>query len=155
MSPTAPLHLAACVKKKASGPMRAADLYQSPLFRKARAYIEAQGAPWYVLSALHGLGAPDDVIAPYEQTLMTMSAADRRVWGERVVSQLVERGHSRSSPIILLAGARYCQPFASWLGSRAIVPMARLGIGKQLAWLSDPARLTAPRTRHDTKNYPS
>ncbi|WP_148707795.1 DUF6884 domain-containing protein [Komagataeibacter melaceti] len=144
MSPTAPLHLIACVKRKASGPMRAADLYQSPWFRKARAYVEAQGAPWYVLSALHGLVVPDDVIAPYEQTLMTMLAADRRAWGERVVSQLVERGHSQSSPIILLAGARYRQPLASRLGPRAIVPMAGLGIGKQLAWLSDPARLTAP-----------
>lgn len=53
----APLHLVACVKAKATSPSQAANLYRSPWFRKARAYVEAQGAPWYILSALHGLVA--------------------------------------------------------------------------------------------------
>lgn len=140
----APLHLVACVKAKATSPSQAANLYRSPWFRKARAYVEAQGAPWYILSALHGLVAPDEVIAPYEQTLITMPAADRRAWGERVVTQLVARGHTGTAPIVLLAGARYRQPLASWLGPRVIVPMAGLGIGRQLAWLSDPARQSPP-----------
>lgn len=109
---------------------------------------------WYILSALHGLVAPDDVIEPYEQTLATMSAVQRRAWGKRVISQLVERGYTQSSPIVLLAGARYRQPLASWLGTSAVVPMTRLGIGQQLAWLSDPVRRTAPCDLPDTENSP-
>lgn len=44
-------------------------------------------------------------------------------WGERVIRQLVERGHVGSTPIVPLAGARYSQPLADWLGAWAIVPM--------------------------------
>lgn len=131
-----PLHLVACVKAKASKPMRAADLYQSVWFRKARAYVEARQAPWYVLSALHGIIDPDDLVAPYEQTLATMSVHQRRAWGDRVVAQLIERGHGDDAQIVMLAGVRYRQPISDWLGERAIVPMKGLAIGQQLAWLS-------------------
>lgn len=145
--PMAPLHLIACVKEKAAQPMAAADLYRSVWFRKARALVEAKHAPWLILSALHGIVDPEDVIAPYEQTLMNMRAAERRAWGERVVTQLIERGYKDGGPVIILAGALYREPISRWLGDRASVPMKGLAIGQQLAWLTKAA--ATPRTDYE------
>ena len=130
------LHLVACVKEKAGSPAPAAVLYRSTWFRKARAYVEGLGAPWFILSALHGLVAPEQVLAPYEQSLHKMPAAQRRAWGERVVRQLEELEYASTAPVVVLAGTRYREPLAAWLGTRAVVPMARLAIGKQYAWLT-------------------
>lgn len=147
------LHLLACVKEKAAQPMPAADLYRSVWFRKARAFVEAKHAPWLILSALHGVVDPEDVIAPYEQTLMTMRAAERRAWGERVVTQLLERSYEDGGRVVILAGAMYREPISRWLGDRASVPMRGLAIGEQLAWLtnatacSDHPRLVFPGER--------
>ncbi|KAB2681186.1 MULTISPECIES: DUF6884 domain-containing protein [Brucella] len=131
----APLHLVACVKAKASHPMPAADLYQSAWFKKARAYVEARNAPWFILSALHGLVDPKVVIAPYDMTLIGMSSHERDAWGQRVIAQLQERQISTNTEIVVLAGEKYRKPLAGWLGDRATVPMRGLGIGEQLSWL--------------------
>jgi hypothetical protein len=134
------LHLVACVKEKAETPAPAAALYRSTWFRKARAYVEGVGAPWFILSALHGLVSPDQVIEPYERTLMNMPAVDRRAWGQHVVRQLDELGYPATARVVVLAGARYREPLAAWLGTRAVVPMAGLSIGRQLAWLTECVR---------------
>ena len=54
-----PIYLVACVAAKLDRPAPARDLYTSPWFQKARAYVERQGGQWFVLSAKHGLIAPD------------------------------------------------------------------------------------------------
>ena len=91
---TRPVHLVACVGQKLPQPARADNLYQSDWFRKARAYVTAQGGRWFILSALHGLVPPSRLIEPYNVTLGDMTAAERRAWGERVSAQLVEQiGH--------------------------------------------------------------
>ena len=47
-----------------SAPAKAKDLYTSDWFRKARAYVEHRGGPWFILSAEHGLVDPETVIGP-------------------------------------------------------------------------------------------
>lgn len=51
MAHPADVVLVGCVKRKLSHPAPARDLYTSPLFAKGRAYAEASGAAWFVLSA--------------------------------------------------------------------------------------------------------
>lgn len=47
---------------------RAKDLYmESTYFKKMRAWAEARGNPWYILSAKHGLLAPNEIVAPYNE----------------------------------------------------------------------------------------
>jgi hypothetical protein len=133
---SADLHLVACVKAKADRPMAAADLYQSAWFKKARAFVEKREAPWYILSAEYGLVRPDEIIKPYDKTLLKMSAEERRSWGNRVICQLNARGHDGDVKIVVLAGQKYREPISEWLGQRAVVPMQGLGIGRQLAWLT-------------------
>ena len=72
-----PLVLVACVKRKLSCPA-ARDLYRSARFRKARAYAERRGKPWFIVSAEHGLVAPEEWLAPYERYLPDTPRGYRR-----------------------------------------------------------------------------
>lgn len=73
---------------------------------KARAYVEAQNAEWFILSAKYGLLPPDQVIQPYNATLNDMTAEERRGWARKVADQLRPRCR-RGDHIILLAGQNY------------------------------------------------
>lgn len=69
--------LVGCVKTKARRPLPAGDLYRSPLFERRRAYAEASGASWYLLSSKWGLIEPDTVVAPYDLYLGDQPASYR------------------------------------------------------------------------------
>lgn len=143
------LYLVACVGQKRDDPAPARDLYRSDWFLKARAYVEATGQPWYILSAAHGLVAPDRRLAPYDIALRDLPAADRRTWGARTARQLARRlDGRRAETIVFLAGRLYRDPLLTIAGERAMVPMAGMGIGQQKAWLAarTPARPRDPRS---------
>jgi hypothetical protein len=124
--------LVACCGQKLGHPAAAAELYQSDLFRKARKYAERHGR-WYVLSALHGLVAPDAVIAPYDLTLGQMSAEKRGEWGRMVQIQIADAG-LLGCRLVALAGAGYVRPLET-AGLELEKPLRGLSIGKQLQWL--------------------
>ena len=65
--------LVSCVGQKLGYPAPAADLYQSDWFKKARAYAEAEGQRWYILSAKHGLVNPSKVLTPFDRDWETKS----------------------------------------------------------------------------------
>jgi hypothetical protein len=74
--------LVACSKTKADGPRPAAELYTSPLFRKAAAYCRRHYDRWFILSALHGLVEPSTVLAPYDLTLTALTPTEREAWAD-------------------------------------------------------------------------
>ena len=76
------------VKSKHNHTSAAQDLYNSRLWRCRRAYAERSGFPWYILSAKHGLLAPETKIAPYDLALADLPAAERRAWSRRVLDDL-------------------------------------------------------------------
>ena len=121
--------------------MPAMDLYRSPWFIKARAWVKRRMKPedrWFILSAEHELLEPDAVIAPYENTLNGMSSERRKAWAKRVLRQLLP-WVSKGSHIVILAGKLYREHLVNVLtdtGAEVTVPMTGLGIGKQLHWLS-------------------
>lgn len=146
------VYLVACTKTKARGPCAAKDLYTSPWFRKARRYVEARPGRWFILSAEHGLLDPERVIAPYETTLKRMDRSQRVAWAQRVHRQLLVR---RLLPgflakIVILAGLDYREHLEHWLtlGGRdqrgVEVPLRGLGLGRQLAWLTQNAPAGPP-----------
>jgi hypothetical protein len=107
------------------------------LFRKAAAYAEANSDRWYVLSAKHGLIAPDTVIEPYDVKL-----GDRKTgppiwdWATRVSDQLEVALLGIPDPeLLVLAGEQYrtCLWRCPW---PTRVPMEGLGIGQQLGYLT-------------------
>ncbi len=132
------IYLVSCVSKKRATPSPAKDLYTSPLFRKARAYVERTGGPWFVLSAKYGLVHPNEVIEPYDLTLNTMGRSDRRRWAGRVLTQLESHLDSVGA-VTFMAGQRYrefLEPSLRGRGLAVSVPMEGLKIGEQLSWLS-------------------
>lgn len=90
--PTSPLAadvlLVGCVKSKRTGGAAAKDLDTSDYFAKMRTYAESTGKPWFILSAEHGLVAPEDWLEPYDCYLPSMSRDYRREWGCKVARQL-------------------------------------------------------------------
>lgn len=145
----APIHLVACVGQKLDRRAPAADLYRSDWFVKARRYVEATGSPWFILSAAHGLVRPDDWLDPYDVTLRDLAAEERRRWGETTVAQLRGViGLAHSGLIVFLAGLLYREPLLAFAGTRAVIPMAGMAIGRQKAWLAArSAALASPIAR--------
>lgn len=135
--------LISCVKTKANRALPAKDLYISPWFTKARSLVERSGLTWFILSAEHGLVEPHAIIQPYERTLNKMSAADRMVWSERVISQ-IENMVPEAGEVVVLAGERYRENLMPYLRGRyraVTVPMKGLTSGRQLNWLDNAATL--------------
>lgn len=134
----ASLLLVSCVKDKLDVPAAARDLYTSPLFRKQRRYAESCGLPWFILSAEHGLVAPDEWLAPYERYLPETPRAYREVWGMWVVERLeLLAGPLRDRTVEVHAGAAYLDALRgrfSAKGARLLEPLAGLTMGQRLAW---------------------
>lgn len=149
--------LLGCVKLKLDRRAAAKDLYRSPLWLRRRAFAEASGYPWLILSAKHGLVDPDTRLAPYDLALGNLSAADRRVWGDRVVRSL-ERlfGSLDAITFEVHAGDAYrraVEPGILVRGGRVVAPLAGLPLGSQLAWYrahSTPDALARPGSRRQT-----
>jgi cytoplasmic iron level regulating protein YaaA (DUF328/UPF0246 family) len=131
--------LVSCVGKKMLYTNRAADLYQSTWFKKARAYAEMIGDQWYILSALYGLIPPGQAIEPYDLTLNTMSKPFRQVWAKKVLAAVESELDPLRDELIILAGKRYREflvPQLEAAGFTIHIPMEGLKIGQQLQWLS-------------------
>lgn len=72
--------LVGCVKSKLSRPAPAQELYTSALFEGRRRWVEQTCDRWFILSALHGLVHPDEVLEPYDQALSSASSRARLAW---------------------------------------------------------------------------
>lgn len=130
--------LVGCVKNKLSHAAPAKDLYVSPLFRKQRAYAEAAGERWFILSAEHGLVAPEEILQPYELRLSSTPARYRQEWGVKVVQQLHDvAGTLCGKTIEAHAGSAYIDPIRAGVteaGAHLVEPLAGLTLGERLAW---------------------
>ena len=102
------LVLVGCVKGKHSGRHAAKDRYSSALFGGRRAEAEALGAPWFILSAEHGLLSPEMKIDAYERSLADASAQERREWSASVLDALDRvAGPLAGRNVQIMAGAEY------------------------------------------------
>jgi len=131
--------LVSCVSKKLPQPAPAQELYVSALFEKSRKYAQKYADRWYILSAKHDLVAPDQVIAPYDETLNDMRKADRDAWARKVLAQL-SKVTEPGDTLVFLAGKRYTHGIVPELKRRGYwveEPMEGLPIGKRLRWLNN------------------
>lgn len=131
------IYLVACVAKKRVSNYMAQDLYISEWFKKARAYVESKGKPWFILSAHYGLLRPTETIKPYNQSLNAMSTRERKEWAHNVWRQF-QNASLKPQEVVILAGEHYREGLLPYLHEAQItvtVPMYGLPIGKQLAWL--------------------
>jgi uncharacterized protein DUF6884 len=100
--------LVGCVKSKGLAAAPAADLYVSPLFVGRRRLVEETCDRWFILSALHGLLDPDEVLEPYDQSLVEAAVGERRAWSQQVLASLdQELGDIRGVVFEVHAGVAY------------------------------------------------
>jgi hypothetical protein len=129
--------LIACCSKKAASAAPARALYQSDLFKKCSAYASQQEAPWFILSALHGLVDPNQILDPYDVSLNKIKADDRRAWSAYVTNQL-RFTIARGDRVVFLAGRKYREGLIPWLldmDCEISIPMEGMQIGEQLSFL--------------------
>jgi hypothetical protein len=142
--------LLGCVKSKVDHPAAAGSLYRSPLWQKRRAYAEASGLRWMILSAKYGLVEPERRLRPYHLALSELSAPKRRDWGEQVVASLQEHfGSLQGSVFEVHAGAVYrnaIQASLTAMGGSITVPLQGLSLGGQLHWYASDGAIPRRRT---------
>ena len=130
-----PVVLMSCVKSKRGHRCKAGDMYTSPHFQKMMAYAQSlKPKNIFILSAKYGLLSPCDIIYPYEQTLKTLSASERRQWAQQVISELRNRCSLEEDAFVILAGIAYRENLIPYL-KHYDVPMEGLPFGRQLQWL--------------------
>lgn len=133
----AEIALVACAKTKTDHPAPAATLYVSALYRKSLLAALDRTRSVYILSAEHGLVSLNQQLEPYEKTLKTMPAQDRRAWGERVADAISRIAKPRDT-MLLFAGDDYSAPLRARLwacGLGVEHPLGALSLGSRLQHL--------------------
>ncbi|SEG14975.1 DUF6884 domain-containing protein [Paenibacillus sp. UNC499MF] len=103
----------------AHGPAPAKDAYTGTLNRKARAYAEACGYDWVILSAKHGFLMPEDtVVGNYDTAFGTANAGI--ISSEELAQQWKEKGLHTYSRIEVLGGKKFRPIIGALAGAAAV-----------------------------------
>ena len=120
-----------CTKTKRDEPAKAKNLYdESQYFRKMRAYAEATGEMWLILSAKHGLVDPETVIEPYDAFGLSDQQAE----------EIAEAVAQQAEYVEIIAGKKYTDPLTTELEQRGldVIELCRgMKIGERMAHLKD------------------
>lgn len=134
--------LISCVSQKEKHKCMVKDLYTSSLFKKTWEYATKIEKPdgVYILSALHGLIRFNEVIEPYDKTLLTMSKEEALEWAEKVKKQLtntfVKDGRTLEDfEFLIFAGSKYYVNLIDFIPNYKL-PLGSLPIGKRLGALT-------------------
>lgn len=129
-----------CGKRKREKSAPAKDLYTSALFKRHRAYAESLGAPWFILSAKHGLLHPDELVEPYNVTMNKMPKSAREDWSLRVQRQLDPHIELTGNTVVMTCGVNYQSGLLEWFQLRGVhvyLPLKGVGLFKQSARLKE------------------
>ena len=129
-----PLYLIACSQSKLDHAAPARDLYTGQAFKLAIKAAEAASADILILSALHGVLEPEDIIAPYDCFLGGLPTMERVIWATVTAAQLAPH---RDRFAVILAGKHYAAACSDFTNKRE--PLKGLGIGQQLRVLKNAA----------------
>lgn len=102
--------LISCTSLKEGSDCPAVELYsKSPTFRLAYAYAEIVADDIYILSAKYGLVSKDQVLAPYNDTLLDKSEDEKKEWSKNVLAQLKDIASLEKDEFVIMAGNNYCK----------------------------------------------
>ncbi|MES5481543.1 hypothetical protein QMZ05_02220 [Bradyrhizobium sp. INPA03-11B] len=135
--------LISCSKTKGTHRAPAGELYTSALFIKSRRLADAYQVPFSILSAKHGLVAPDEPIDPYDVTLKGADRQFRDQWGKRTARQ-IDDAFAVGKRLLLLAGSDYVEPLRENLprfARRVELPLDGLSLGLRLSVLDNAYRI--------------
>ncbi|MBD8606079.1 hypothetical protein IFT73_04365 [Aeromicrobium sp. CFBP 8757] len=86
--PTPDVILLGSIGDRVNVPAPAKEVYREVSFQLSRLDAELSGSEWFVLSAEHGLLAPNEWMSPDSRTMADMDPAYRVVWASWVVARL-------------------------------------------------------------------
>ncbi len=126
-----------CAKTKKDTPCKARDMYISDLFVKSYAYAESlHPDKIYILSAKYGLLRPDQIIEPYEQTLVGAKTDTCKRWAVMVYKQMLAERIDFSDKALFLCGENY-RKYLMTKFKNGVAPLKNLGIGMQKKFYAD------------------
>ena len=141
--------LIACVSKKGDKKVKAKDLYISQLFKSSLTFANKQNPDKiFILSALHHLLDIDKEIEPYNVTLSNvpkakrkpelkiLTAAEKIIWGKKVIEQLSEQTNLQNDEFVILAGQEYIKPIIKSI-SHLTNPLNGLRQGERVKFLNE------------------
>lgn len=129
--------LMATARKKSDIPQPVVDFYKSPLFKKSLSYARMHYDRFYFYNAKDGFLLPNQIMEPYDVSIKTFSAREKRNWAKKVITGLAQYESPENAVIYLHGGfvyRKYLQPELQKHGFEFIVPLKGMGIGEQLAW---------------------
>ena len=130
-----------CTDSKRDSPALARHLYdESRYYRRMRAWADALGRPWYILSAKHGLVHPGQILSPYDDRGLSADQAGeiaRQLHAVGVRTADVTAGRDYTDPLI---------PALEQRGIEVINHFSGLTIGKRERRL----KMEVRRLSHDT-----
>jgi len=131
--------LVGCVKSKRDRAAPARDLYTSALFLGRRRAVQGTCDRWVILSALHGLLRPDEIVEPSDLAMADVPRPKRRDWAADVLEALgQELGSLDGVTFEIHAGADYADhglvDGLRAAGARIEQPTAGMSLGVQLSW---------------------
>jgi len=121
-----------CTASKRDEPALAEDMYDpSAYFRAMRSWAKDRGDSWFILSAKHGLVAPDNRLKPYDERGLTTQQA----------KEIAEELHGKGVDTVhITAGRDYTNPLIPELerwGIDVVNHFAGQRIGERMASLDD------------------
>lgn len=105
-------------KRKSAAPARL--LYTSNRFQTACASAETLGAKYFIVSGLHGLVKPEQVLEPYDLHLDNLDTDEKREWSAKVIADL--RRVSDPGKLCILSTTAYSDPIVQSIASCKDMP---------------------------------
>jgi hypothetical protein len=145
--PNAPrVALVGCSAAKLKYAAPARELYTSGMFRAALAYAERNCDALLIVSAYHGVVAPNALVGPYNRSLRLASKAERVAWGERTIASLLP-SFKVPPQLVILAGQLYADALACGAYQHDLPwpeePLRGIaGFGPRITWLRTNTRAT-------------
>lgn len=131
--------LVGCSKQKRYGDLPAQDLYIGRLFRMAFEHALNTADDVHILSALHGLVAPHQVISPYDLSITRLLLSEQDDWGRQVVDGLFFAYPLTPLHLVFYAGYQYVRPILSAASGQEAywtweTPLEGLDLFARLRW---------------------
>ncbi len=125
------------------GAVVASAAYISPLHLAAQAYAQSSGNDWLILSALHGLLRPDDLV-PSDYDVTFSRPDDPVISTDDLAAQVHRRGFDAAQQVISLCPDDYTERLRAAFGAIPVnAPLAGIALHDLAAMTRQISALTA------------
>lgn len=129
-----------CVGAKKQYSCKAQNMYISPYFRKSLKYAkQLKPDKILILSAKYGVLTLNQIIKPYNNTLLKMSKHKQKVWSLMCIKQLMQMNIDFNEKAIFLTGKTYHRYISPYFKNKEMPfqNIGKTGLGPILNYLDE------------------